>query len=169
MDTTVENARPRRESRPHQGLALLLFVALSHAAGLVGVAIGGQAQLYSRLVKPEWAPPAWLFGPVWMVLYTLMGVAAWMVWRSPYARPRHAALQAFHIQLALNALWTPVFFGLERIDYALGVILALVVAVVLTIVRFNRASRPAAALLLPYLAWVGFAAALNFRLWQLNP
>jgi tryptophan-rich sensory protein len=97
-----------------------------------------------------------------------MGVAAWMVWRSPMARPRQTALNAFFLQLGLNAAWTPVFFGLERIDLALGVIAALVVAVLVTIVRFNRVSRPAALLLVPYLAWASFAAALNARLWQLN-
>ncbi len=124
---------------------------------------------YAALVKPSWNPPGWVFGPVWTTLYILMAVAAWLVWRRGGWRGQRRALSWFCAQLALNALWTPLFFGLHRIDLALGEILLLWVAILATIGAFARSSRVAAWLLAPYLAWVSFATFLTFTLWNLNP
>jgi tryptophan-rich sensory protein len=98
----------------------------------------------------------------------MMGVAAWLVWRRPPSPPRRTALTLFAVQLVLNALWTPIFFGLEQLGLALVEIVLLEVAVIATIVAFFRLSRPAGALLLPYAAWVAFATYLNYTLWALN-
>ena len=123
---------------------------------------------YAALIKPEWNPPSWVFGPVWTTLYVLMGVAAWLIWRRGGWRAQTRPLGWFVGQLALNALWTPLFFGFHRIDLALLEIVVLWVAIVATIVAFARTSRAAAWLLAPYLAWVSFAAFLTFTLWKLN-
>ncbi len=131
---------------------------------------------YAGLAKPEWNPPGWLFGPVWTLLYTTMGVAAWLVWRrgegiedSPDERARaRGALRVYGLQLALNALWTPVFFGVQRLDAAFFVIVALLVSIAETMRRFRRVSPAAAILIAPYLAWVAFATVLNWRIWRLN-
>ena len=140
------------------------------AAAFVPAAIGAAfpAPTYYRgLRKPAWAPPPWLFGPVWTLLYALMAVAAWMVARrgGPGAR---AALALWGGQLALNAAWTPIFFGLRNPGAALVEIVALWVAVAGTIGAFARRRAAAAALLVPYLAWVTFAAALNLAIWRRN-
>ncbi len=125
---------------------------------------------YASLAKPAWTPPTWVFGPAWTILYAMMAVAAWRLWRRLGARPRESrrALVLFAVQLALNLSWTPVFFGMQRPDLALVVILFLWVAIAATIVAAWKACRTAAALLVPYLAWVTFATALNAAIWRLN-
>lgn len=123
---------------------------------------------FAALAKPSWQPPNWLFGPVWTTLYLLMGIAAWRVWRCGPAPDVAVALRWWWAQLALNALWTPVFFGLHAPGPALAVILTLAVLIVLTMRAFARVDRLAAGLLLPYLAWVSFASVLNASLWWLN-
>lgn len=148
-------------------LVLVLFVLGSHAAGALG-ALATDADLYRALDRPCWAPPGWLFAPVWLTLYTMMGVAAWLVWRTPAGRFRSNALAWFAVQLALNALWTPVFFGIPSLGGGLAVIVTLWIAIVGTIVAFDRRSRLAASLLVPYLAWVSFATLLNAALWFAN-
>jgi translocator protein len=140
-------------------------VAISFLASAPG-AWFSPGDWYAGLDKPAWNPPGWLFGPVWTVLYAAMGVSAWLVWRC--GRDSRSALAPFFVQLALNAAWTPVFFGMHEMGWAFAVILALWLAIAVTIAVFARHSRPAALLLLPYLAWVTFAAALNFSLWRLN-
>lgn len=145
-------------------LALVGFIVLCQAAGASG-AVVTDASWYQALDTPTWAPPGWIFGPVWISLYTLMGVAAWLVWRSPAGPARRVALIAFGIQLVLNAAWTPVFFGLRSVGGGLAVILLLLGAIVATIVWFRRCSSIAAWLLAPYLAWVSFATALNGAIW----
>ncbi|HYE62096.1 MAG TPA: TspO/MBR family protein [Phycisphaerales bacterium] len=126
---------------------------------------------YQSLSKPAWNPPSWVFGPVWTALYATMGVASWLVWRERARRPRHvrAALAAYAVQLALNAAWSPLFFGLRRPDLALIDIVLLWAAIVATVVLFWRVHKAAGAILLPYLAWVTFATALNLTIWRLNP
>ena len=120
---------------------------------------------YAGLAKPAFTPPAWLFGPVWTLLYVLMGVAAFLVWRKGVADPRVVrALMVFGVQLALNALWSPAFFGLRSCVAGLVVIVPLWGAIVLTIVLFAPLSGAAALLLAPYLAWVSFATVLNVAL-----
>jgi tryptophan-rich sensory protein len=123
---------------------------------------------YALLNKPAWNPPSWIFGPVWTLLYLCMGLAAWLVWRRGGLREQRTPLLLFFTQLALNALWTPLFFGLHQPGLALVNILFLWAAIIATIAAFRRVSGKAAALLLPYLAWVSFASFLNFTLWRLN-
>ncbi len=120
---------------------------------------------YQALNKPTWNPPSWLFAPVWTFLYVSMAVAAWLVWKRGSERP---ALRYYLVQLALNALWTPVFFGAHQLGWGLVVIIALWAAIVLTLREFWAVSRPAAWLLVPYLAWVSFATFLNFTILRLN-
>ena len=123
---------------------------------------------YASLAKPAWNPPSWLFAPVWTALYATMAVAAWLVWRRAGFGGAGAALGVFAGQLVLNALWSYLFFGLHRPDIALVDIAALWVAIVVVVVLFWRQDWRAGALMVPYLAWVGFASCLNFALWRLN-
>jgi len=121
------------------------------------------------LVKPDWLPPQTWFAPVWLVLYVLMSVAAWLIWRERYHRGRGAAIGAYAVQLLLNALWAPVFFGLKSIGAGLFDIVALWLAVGWSMREFARVRPGAAVLLVPYFLWVTFAAAINLAVWKLNP
>ncbi len=155
-------------------LVLVLFLVACFAVA----AFGGQfapGAWYAGLAKPAWNPPSWVFAPVWTVLYALMAVAGWLAWRTreparaPGAAPDRAlALGAFALQLVLNGAWSWLFFGLHRPGVAFAEIVALWLAILVTVVLFWRLRPLAGALLLPYLAWVGFAAALNLALWRLN-
>lgn len=152
----------------------LRFV-VSFAAPLAVGAIGGIAttrsvvEWYPALAKPWFTPPSWLFGPVWTALYLTMGVALFLVWRGGLtSRARRLAVALFAVQLALNAAWSPVFFGARAPAAGLLVILLLDMAVAGTIVAFRRVSSTAAWLLSPYLVWVLFATTLNFEIWRLN-
>jgi tryptophan-rich sensory protein len=138
------------------------------AAGIGGAASIQAGPFYAQLVRPEWAPPASIFGPVWTVLYALMGIAAWLVWRVGGFRAAKTALTLFLVQLALNALWSWLFFAWHRGALAFADILLLWALIVATLIAFWRISPLAGALLVPYLLWVSFAAALNYSLWQLN-
>ena len=149
---------------------LLGWLLVTFAAAAVGAIASIQARsFYLELVRPSWAPPAGVFGPVWSVLYTLIGIAAWRVWRNGGFRTQRRALTLFLVQLILNALWSWLFFGWHRGALAFVDIVLLLVSIVATLIAFWRAERLAAALLVPYLAWVGFASVLNFAVWQLNP
>jgi tryptophan-rich sensory protein len=143
------------------------FVVASFAAAVPG-GLWPPGEWYAALDKPWWNPPSWLFGPVWSLLYALMGIAAWRVWCSA-APDRAVALRWWWAQLVLNAAWTPLFFGLRRPDLAFLEILALEALIIVTIWRSFAVDRVAAALLVPYAAWVGFASVLNLALWRLNP
>ncbi len=123
---------------------------------------------YASLVKPSWTPPNALFGPVWSVLYVLMAVAAWLVWRRAGFSDAGLALGVFLVQLVLNALWSYLFFGKHRPDLAFFDIVALWFAIVTVFILFGRVHRGAGALMIPYLLWVSFAAGLNFALWRMN-
>jgi tryptophan-rich sensory protein len=123
---------------------------------------------YAALKKPAWNPPGWLFGPVWSALYTMMAMAAWLVWRQGGWARQRGALSVFLGQLLLNALWSPLFFGLHWPGAAFAEIILMWLAIVWTIRAFWPVHRGAAALLLPYLAWVSFATVLNGALWRLN-
>ena len=147
--------------------ALAGWIALTFCAALTGFFIQ-PAGYYASLAKPSWSPPAWVFGPVWTALYLMMAVAAWLVWRQGGWRAQRAPLSLYLLQLALNALWTPVFFGLRSPGLALVVIVSLGAAIVLTGRAFRPVSRVASWLLVPYLVWVVFAAALNFSIWRLQ-
>ena len=157
-----------KSSRQALGLAAWLLVAFA-AAAVGGVASAGAGSFYAQLARPAWAPPAWLFGPVWSVLYLLQGVAAWLVWRVGGFRGARTALGLFLVQLAANALWTWLFFAWRQGALAFAEVLVLWVLIVATIAAFRRVRPLAAALLLPYLLWVSFAAALTLAVWRLNP
>lgn len=137
--------------------------------GIGGFASINAAGFYGQLAQPSWAPPAWLFGPVWSVLFVLMGVSAWLVWRQHGFRGAGSALKLYAAQLVANALWTWLFFAWQQGALALAEISVLWLLIAGTIVAFWQLHRVAALLLVPYLAWVSFAAALNFALWRLNP
>jgi tryptophan-rich sensory protein len=120
-------------------------------------------------MKPDWLPPQKWFVPVWTALYVLMAIAAWIIWRERYHRGRAAAITAFCIQLVLNALWAPMFFGLKNLDAGLLDIVALWLAVGWTMREFARVAPAAALILVPYFLWVTLAAAINLAVWRLNP
>ena len=149
-------------------VALAGFVAASFLAALTG-AWFPPGPWYERLKKPSWRPPNWLFAPVWTVLYVMMAVAGWPVWRQAGFMGAGLALAAYALQLVINAAWTPLFFGLRRLDLGLVDIVLLWLSIVAAIALFAPISVVAALLLVPYLAWVAFAGALNFALWRLNP
>lgn len=162
-----------RNSRPNLP-ALAFFVILALAVGGLGAVFSpgvsaSAAHWYAALAKPQWLPPQHWFAPVWAALYVLMGIAAWLIWRERYHRGRGTAIAAYSLQLLLNALWPPLFFGLENIDAGLFDMVALWLAIGWTIREFARVRFAAAVLLLPYFLWVGFAAALNLDMWKLNP
>jgi tryptophan-rich sensory protein len=157
-------------SRTKQTVGLFAWLTVSFIAAVIGGAASIQAgPFYTQLIRPEWAPPASLFGPVWTVLYGLMGIAAWLVWRAGDFRAAKFALSLFLVQLAFNALWSWLFFGWHHGGLAFADILLLWVLIVATINAFLRVRRLAGALLIPYLLWVSFASALNYSVWQLNP
>ena len=151
-------------------LALLISLAACFAAWVIGgVLTGPNLDWYDTLVKPSFTPPNAAFPMVWTILYAMMAAAVWLVWRTPgKGEDKKVALVWFGIQLVIGVLWSVAFFALHSPLYGLGVILALIVAIVITIVYFDRVSRPAALLLMPYVLWVAFAAGLNFTIWLLN-
>ena len=154
-------------SIPHQLVGLLVWLLLVFAAAAIGAIASVNAQaFYAQLVKPAWAPQAEVFGPVWSVLYSLMGVSVWLVWRS---RPSRVAFILFFAQLAANALWSWLFFAWHSGAIATAEVLILLLLIAATIWAFWQSSRMAAVLLVPYLCWVAFASALTWSVWKSNP
>jgi tryptophan-rich sensory protein len=154
-----------RTGRPSWLGPLPFLAAVLVVAVLGGLAAGNASRTYQALELPDFAPPSWLFGPVWTVLYVMIGLAGWLVWRN---RGWCAALVAWVVQLLLNLAWTPLFFGLGEVGLALLDISLLLGATVATIGLSWRISQPAAWLLVPYLLWVGYATALTAGIWALN-
>ncbi|MDP4625423.1 MAG: tryptophan-rich sensory protein [Akkermansiaceae bacterium] len=148
-------------------LGLMGWLVLCYAAAALG-GIFTPGEAYAELRKPDWNPPGWIFGPVWSVLYTMMAVAAWLVWKQCGFAAQRMTLGIFFVQLALNALWSPLFFGLQWMGIAFVEIVLMWFAILMTVVAFRKVSRPAAWLLMPYLLWVGFASVLNGTLWWMN-
>lgn len=152
-------------NRPHPTIALLLWLTAAYAAGFVGAqaAVRDAGAFYAMLKRPSWAPPGWAFAPVWTVLYALMGVAAWRVWKA-----EGKGLWLWWVQLLLNALWPWLFFGFGKFGWAFGEIVVLWLSIGWTMVVFSRIDRKAAWAMVPYLAWVGFAGVLNLVIWRMN-
>jgi translocator protein len=153
-----------------QWLALLGFLALNAAVSAAGgwVTAESVSTWYPTLAKPSFNPPDWIFAPVWSTLYALMAIAAWRVWRRTRFAGAPSAFAAYFGQLALNLLWSIAFFGLQAPGAALAVLVLLFFAICATILAFRRVDGPAALLLLPYLAWTGFAGILNAAIVALN-
>lgn len=164
------------ESRWKQIGIAALFILGCELVGIVGAltTATGESSWYEALVKPPFNPPSWLFGPVWTILYAMMGIAAFLVWRArreargDARRNAHRALVLFAVQLVLNGIWTPIFFGAESIVGGAIVIVSLLVVLALTVRAFFGVSRIAGWLLVPYLLWVAFATALTLSIWWLN-
>lgn len=157
-------------SSSQQAIGLCVAIAICFAvAGLGGLVTTPQIPgWYAELAKPTWNPPAWIFGPVWSLLYLMMAVAVWLVWRQAGMAGAELPLGLFVVQLALNSLWSGLFFGLHSPGAAAAEILLLDGAILATLITFWRRSKLAGWLMVPYLAWVSFAAVLNVAIWRLN-
>lgn len=159
-----------RRSTRAQTVGLVSWLAVVFATAAIGAFASVDAgSFYAQLVRPAWAPPASAFGPVWSVLYLLMGIAAWMVWRERGANYLGTALTLFVAQLCANALWSWLFFAWRNGAFAFAEVLVLLTLIVATTAMFWRIRRLAAVLMLPYLAWVCLASALTWAVWQSNP
>ena len=150
---------------------LIICIGICQIVGLIGAFFTAPSipTWYAGLVKPPFNPPNWIFGPVWTLLYLMMGVSAWLVLKQYNKNPKViSALVIFSTQLLLNGLWSPVFFGLHSTLGGFIIIIVLFIMIIKTILVFMKISRLAGFLLFPYAAWVGFASILNFYLWKLN-
>lgn len=158
------------QTKSKQIIGLIAWLALCFIAAGVGALASVRAQsFYTQLTQPTWAPPPTVFGPVWTFLYALMGIAAWLVWREGGFRANRAALSLFLVQLAVNALWSWLFFAWHLGALAFADIAILWTLIIATLLLFWRVRPLAGALFIPYFLWVSFAAALNLSVWQLNP
>jgi tryptophan-rich sensory protein len=157
-------------SRTRQTVGFVILVALCFGAAALGSAVTRPRidGWYAALAKPSWGPPNWVFGPVWTALYLTMAVAAWIVWRQKGWAGGRVPLALFGIQLALNAAWSWLFFGLCSAGLSFVDVILLWIAIAMTVVAFWQRSMLAGLILVPYLAWVGFAAVLNGSIWQMN-
>jgi benzodiazapine receptor len=152
-------------------IKLIISIVICNSAGFIGSIFTTSAlpTWYNSLEKPSFNPPSWVFGPVWITLYTLMGISAYLVWRQGIHNSQvKTAFIIFSVQLFLNAIWSPIFFGLRALFAALVVIVILWIAILLTIYAFYKISKVAAVLLIPYIFWVSLATILNYSLWVLN-
>lgn len=157
-------------NRAKQVFGLFAWLALSFTAAAVGAIASIHARdFYSLLSRPSWAPPGWVFGPVWTMLYLMMGCAVWLVWRDGGWRQQGRALWIFMAQLIANGLWSWLFFAWHLGAVATVGIVVLWLLVIWTTVEFWRRQRIAGVLLMPYLGWVSFASALCFFIWRMNP
>ncbi len=164
-----DNKRGFKMKLDYPRLAISIFLPL--AAGFIGAyfTTASIATWYAALQKPLCSPPNWIFGPVWTVLYVLMGLSLYLVWTAGQNKEAKGAFALFGAQLGLNVLWSIIFFGLKSPFYAFVEIIVLWAAIALTIRSFRKISKTAAALLIPYIFWVSFAAVLNYSIWVLNP
>jgi len=152
-------------------LKLILSVVVCLLAGSLGTifTISAIPTWYAGLIKPFFSPPNWLFGPVWTILYILMGVSFFLIWQKGFKDKKAVtALKLFAVQLLLNAIWSPIFFGAKNLFLAFIVIVFMWVFIVKTIFAFKKIDKVASYLLYPYIAWVSFATILNFSVWFLN-
>jgi benzodiazapine receptor len=151
-------------------VALFLCLILCYGVAAIGgfFTAGAIHDWYPKLAKPAWNPPSWVFGPVWTLLYGMMAIAVWLVWLRRRDKSITIPIVLFLVQLLFNAIWSPLFFGLHRLDIAFVDIVLLWLALAATVWLFLKCRRTAGVLLVPYLIWVSFAVALNFSIWQLN-
>ena len=153
-------------------IALIISILLAQTAGIIGSLFTAQSVTtwYVALEKPFFNPPTWVFGPVWITLYTLMGIAAYLVWkkRAKQSKKVRKALTLYAIQLVLNALWSIIFFGYHVMGWAVVEIVILLMAIILTPRAFWNIDKRAGWLFIPYIAWVSFASILNISLWLIN-
>lgn len=149
---------------------LIISILLAQAAGIIGsfFTASSVTTWYPTLTKPSWNPPSWIFAPVWITLYLLMGLAAHLVWQNRTVPGAKWALAFYLIQLILNTFWSIIFFGMQNPELAFFEIIALLVFIIITTVLFWRINSIAGMLMIPYILWVSFATFLNFTLWQLN-
>lgn len=147
-------------------LGAVVCLLLGSASGLSTA--GEISTWYQTINKPTWNPPSWIFGPMWTTLYLMIGCAIGRIWHQRQSAERKSAIGFFIAQLILNLAWTPVFFGLHKIGFALAIIVTLVVLIVMTIKAFNSLDKTAALLMIPYLLWVSFASFLNYTIFTLN-
>jgi benzodiazapine receptor len=157
--------------RPGDVVKLVVSLLACQAAGAIGSVFttGAIPTWYASLEKPFFTPPNWLFAPAWIILYILMAIAAFIIWRKGFAQAGvRCALIVFLVQLVLNALWSVIFFGLHSPLWGIVVIVALWIAILITTIKFFKLSVTAGALMLPYILWVSFASALNVAIYMLN-
>jgi len=157
--------------KPKEIGVLLFFILISQAAGFVGslFTITNITSWYATINKPFFNPPNWIFGPVWISLYFLMGLAAYFIWKQDFSKkPVKIALSVFGLQLALNTIWSILFFGLQTPFYAFIEIIILWIAIAYTTKLFYKLDKKAAYIMIPYICWVSFAAILNLSIWLLN-
>lgn len=164
---TSEPIAPSTNASPRQIIPLVGWLAFCFSASASAVFVSTEGW-YAQLQKPEWNPPAWVFAPIWSTLYVMMAISAWLVWRDGGWRKQGRALGLFLVQWLLNALWTPLFFGMHLTGVALIEIALLWLVLATTLWTFWRVNKLAGALLVPYLAWVSVATVLNFTIWRLN-
>lgn len=160
----------RIRSQKMELIGLVSWLAVCHSVGAVGaiLTMSGLSNWYPSIQKPSFNPPNWVFAPVWMFLYTMMGLSAWLVWRERRAAQLQTPLGWFTIQLALNLAWSSLFFALEHPGLAFVDSVMMSLAILATIISFWKVSHTASIMLIPYLAWVIFATVLNYTIWQLN-
>jgi translocator protein len=165
-------ARFREFPRDRPVFALVITISIVEIVGASGAIFTAQglSEWYDTLQRPTLAPPNWVFGPVWTILFALIGVALWLVWQQVDSSPREARIGfgVFVVHFVFNLGWSAVFFGMQEIGWGLAVIGLLWLLIVATMWAFDRVDRRAALLLVPYLLWVSFAAYLNYRFWVLN-
>jgi len=166
MNTTPQSAK----GNGRQVLGFVAWLLITFAAAALGslATATNVGEWYHQIARPAWTPPDWIFGPVWTTLYAMMAIAAWLVWRPQGFAAARLPLALYLVQLALNSAWSVLFFGLRRPDWAAIEIVVLWLAILATLIAFWRRSTVAGWLLVPYLAWVTFAAALNFEFARLN-
>ena len=166
----TQDADPSQWSSRAQALGLLVSVGVCFGAALLGN-LATMPQIpdwYAGISKPSWTPPDWVFGPVWSLLYAMMAISAWLIWRKANGKTAKLPLFWFAFQLILNILWSVLFFGLQKPAWSMVEVFFLSLAILMTIRAFWPLSRSAALLLVPYFCWVSFASALNVAIWQLN-
>ena len=157
-------------NKTYDGIVLVIFIVVCLGAGGLG-SVATTPEIdgwYRTLAKPSWNPPDYVFGPVWTALYILMAIAAWLVWKPAGLKAAALPLSLFAVQLLLNVAWSWIFFGLHQTGWAFAELVILWLAIIATMITFFHRSTLAGWLLVPYVAWVSFAGALNFAIWRMN-